>query len=79
VGDGIAGLIEAVRKREGQIHYIGVRHEEAAASMASGYAKLTDKLGVFGQHVFPLPPNQRSSEQLLIPPSSLAVFLSRTS
>jgi pyruvate dehydrogenase (quinone)/pyruvate decarboxylase len=46
VGNGIAGLIEAVRKREGQIQYIGVRHEEAAASMASGYAKLTGKLGV---------------------------------
>jgi pyruvate dehydrogenase (quinone) len=46
VGDGIAGLIEAVRKREGQIKYVGVRHEEAAAFMASGYAKLTGKLGV---------------------------------
>jgi pyruvate dehydrogenase (quinone) len=46
VGNGIAGLIEAVRKREGQIQYIGVRHEEAAAFMASGYAKLTGKLGV---------------------------------
>jgi pyruvate dehydrogenase (quinone) len=46
VGDGIAGLIEAERKREGQIQYIGVRHEEAAAFMASGYAKLTGKLGV---------------------------------
>ena len=46
VGDGIAGLIEALRKREGQIQYVGVRHEEAAAFMASGYAKLTGKLGV---------------------------------
>jgi pyruvate dehydrogenase (quinone)/pyruvate decarboxylase len=46
VGDGIAGLIEAVRKRAGQIKYVGVRHEEAAAFMASGYAKLTGKLGV---------------------------------
>jgi pyruvate dehydrogenase (quinone) len=35
-----------VRKREGQIQYIGVGHEEAAAFMASGYAKLTGKLGV---------------------------------
>jgi pyruvate dehydrogenase (quinone) len=46
VGDGIAGIIEAVRKRQGQIRYVGVRHEEAAAFMASGYAKLTGKLGV---------------------------------
>jgi pyruvate dehydrogenase (quinone) len=46
VGDGIAGIIEAVRKRQSQIRYVGVRHEEAAAFMASGYAKLTGKLGV---------------------------------
>jgi pyruvate dehydrogenase (quinone) len=46
VGDGIAGIIEAVRKRQDRIHYVGVRHEEAAAFMASGYAKLTGKLGV---------------------------------
>src|ERR1700735_1987075 len=46
VGDGMAGLIEAVRKREGQIQYVGVRHEESAAFMASGYAKLTGRLGV---------------------------------
>lgn len=46
VGDGIAGIIEAVRKRQDRIRYIGVRHEEAAAFMASGYAKLTGKLGV---------------------------------
>lgn len=46
VGDGIAGIIEAVRKRQDRIRYIGVRHEEAGAFMASGYAKLTGKLGV---------------------------------
>jgi pyruvate dehydrogenase (quinone) len=46
VGDGIAGIIEAIRKRQDRLRYIGVRHEEAAAFMASGYAKLTGKLGV---------------------------------
>jgi pyruvate dehydrogenase (quinone) len=46
VGDGIAGIIEALRKRQDRIRYVGVRHEEAAAFMASGYAKLTGKLGV---------------------------------
>ena len=46
VGDGIAPVIEAIRKRQDKIRYIGVRHEEAAAFMASGYAKLTGKLGV---------------------------------
>jgi pyruvate dehydrogenase (quinone) len=46
VGDGINPIIEALRKRQDQIHFIAVRHEEAAAFMASGYAKHTGKLGV---------------------------------
>ena len=46
VGDGINPIIEALRKREGKIRFIAVRHEEAAAFMASGYAKHTGKLGV---------------------------------
>jgi len=46
VGDGINPLIEALRKRQDQIRFIAVRHEEAAAFMASGYAKHTGKLGV---------------------------------
>src|ERR1700761_7522497 len=46
VGDGINSIIEALRKRQDQIKYIGVRHEEAAAFMASGYAKHTGRLGV---------------------------------
>jgi pyruvate dehydrogenase (quinone) len=39
VGDGINPIIEALRKREDRIRFIAVRHEEAAAFMASGYAK----------------------------------------
>ncbi|MHB8283324.1 MAG: thiamine pyrophosphate-dependent enzyme [Caulobacteraceae bacterium] len=46
VGDGIGPLIEAIRKRQDRIRFIGVRHEEAAAFMASGFAKLTGRLGV---------------------------------
>ena len=46
VGDGINSIIEALRKRQDQIRYIGVRHEEAAAFMASGWAKHTGGLGV---------------------------------
>lgn len=46
VGDGINSIIEALRKRTDRIHYIGVRHEEAAAFMASGFAKHTGRLGV---------------------------------
>jgi pyruvate dehydrogenase (quinone) len=46
VGDGINSVIEALRKRQDRIRYIGVRHEEAAAFMASGFAKHTGRLGV---------------------------------
>src|SRR5580704_15727307 len=46
VGDGINSIIEALRKRRDRIRYIGVRHEEAAAFMASGFAKHTGRLGV---------------------------------
>ena len=45
-GDGINGIIEALRKRQNDIHFIQVRHEEAAAFMACGYAKYTGRLGV---------------------------------
>jgi pyruvate dehydrogenase (quinone) len=45
-GDGINGIMEALRKRKDQIRFIQVRHEESAAFMACGYAKYTGKLGV---------------------------------
>src|SRR5690349_16065604 len=45
-GDGINGLMEALRKRKDKIRFIHVRHEEAAAFMACAYAKYTGKLGV---------------------------------
>ncbi len=46
VGDGINPVIEALRQRRGQIAFVGVRHEEAAAFMASGMAKHGDRLGL---------------------------------
>jgi pyruvate dehydrogenase (quinone) len=46
VGDGVNPIYEALRKRQDKIRLITVRHEEAAAFMASGYAKATGKLGV---------------------------------
>ncbi len=46
VGDGVNPIFEALRKRQNEIRIITVRHEEAAAFMASGYAKCTGKLGV---------------------------------
>src|SRR5207253_5322680 len=45
-GDGINGIMEALRTRQEQIKFIQVRHEESAAFMACGYAKVTGKLGV---------------------------------
>jgi len=45
-GDGINGIMEALRKRQDKIRFIHVRHEEAAAFMACGYAKFTGRLGV---------------------------------
>jgi pyruvate dehydrogenase (quinone) len=45
-GDGINGIMEALRKRQDTIRFVQVRHEEAAALMACGYAKVTGKLGV---------------------------------
>jgi pyruvate dehydrogenase (quinone) len=45
-GDGINGIIEALRKRRDDIRFVQTRHEEAAAFMACGYAKWTGRLGV---------------------------------
>src|ERR687885_2654637 len=45
-GDGINGIMEALRKRQDRIRFVQVRHEEAAAFMACGYAKFTGRLGV---------------------------------
>lgn len=45
-GDGINGMMEALRKRREKIKFILVRHEEGAAFSAVGYAKFTGRLGV---------------------------------
>jgi pyruvate dehydrogenase (quinone) len=45
-GDGINGIFEALRVRQEKIKFIQVRHEEAAAFAACGYAKYTGRLGV---------------------------------
>jgi pyruvate dehydrogenase (quinone)/pyruvate oxidase len=44
-GDGINGIMEALRQRQDKIRFIQVRHEESAALAACGYAKWTGKLG----------------------------------
>src|SRR5579862_7196744 len=45
-GDGINRIMEALRVRQDRIAFVQVRHEEAAAFMACGYAKYTGRLGV---------------------------------
>jgi pyruvate dehydrogenase (quinone)/pyruvate oxidase len=44
-GDGINGVFEALRKRQDEIKFVQVRHEEAAAYAACAYAKFTGRLG----------------------------------
>ncbi|MFC7061364.1 pyruvate oxidase [Halobacillus seohaensis] len=45
-GDSINELIEDLRKRQDDIRFIQVRHEETGALAAASYAKLTGNLGV---------------------------------
>ena len=45
-GDGINGIVEALRVRADSIRFIQVRHEESAAFMSCAFAKLTGRLGV---------------------------------
>src|SRR5678815_5331587 len=45
-GDGINGLMGALRKAEDKMEFIQVRHEENAAFMATAHAKFTDEVGV---------------------------------
>jgi pyruvate dehydrogenase (quinone) len=44
-GDGINGLMEAIRHRQERLKFIQVRHEESAALMACAHAKWTGRLG----------------------------------
>ncbi|MGK5740359.1 thiamine pyrophosphate-dependent enzyme [Micromonospora sp. URMC 103] len=45
-GDGINGLMEGFRRHRDRLRFVLVHHEEAAAFMATGYAKATGRLGV---------------------------------
>jgi thiamine pyrophosphate-dependent acetolactate synthase large subunit-like protein len=44
-GDGINGVMEAIRTRSDRVRFVQVRHEEAAAFMATAHAKVTGRLG----------------------------------
>jgi pyruvate dehydrogenase (quinone) len=45
-GDGVNGIFEALRTHQKKMKFIQVRHEEAAAFAACGYAKYSGRLGV---------------------------------
>ena len=45
-GDGINGIMEGLRRHKDRVRFVLVHHEEAAAFMATGYAKSTGRLGV---------------------------------
>src|SRR5579872_1344485 len=45
-GDGINGIMEGLRRCQDRVRFVLVHHEEAAAFMATGYAKSTGRLGV---------------------------------
>jgi pyruvate dehydrogenase (quinone) len=45
-GDGTKGIMEGLRRLEDRVRFVPAHHEEAAAFMATGYAKSTGRLGV---------------------------------
>src|SRR5256714_14763936 len=45
-GDGINGIMEGLRRHRDRVRFVLVHHEEAAAFMATGYAKSTGRIGV---------------------------------
>ncbi len=45
-GDGINGIMEGLRRCQERVRFFLVHHEEAAAFMATGFAKATGRLGV---------------------------------
>src|SRR5665213_2619717 len=45
-GDSVDGFLESLRTHQDKLRFVQVRHEEAAAFAACGYAKYTGRLGV---------------------------------
>src|SRR3954447_14556469 len=45
-GDGINGIMEGLRRHADRVRFVLVHHEEAAAFMATAYAKATGRIGV---------------------------------
>jgi glyoxylate carboligase len=66
-GDGINGVVEALRKNQDRIRFVQTRHEEAAAFAACGYAKVSGSLtlhfivnALWGRHMTKTLPNSRA-------------------
>ena len=45
-GDGINGILGALGRAQGRMHFVQARHEELAAFMACAHAKFTGDVGV---------------------------------
>jgi pyruvate dehydrogenase (quinone) len=45
-GDGINGILGAIQRRQDDLQFVQVRHEEMAAFMAGAHAKFTGEIGV---------------------------------
>jgi len=45
-GDGINGILGALRRHQDELRFVQTRHEEMASFMACGHAKFTGKVGV---------------------------------
>jgi pyruvate dehydrogenase (quinone) len=45
-GDGINGILGALRRHQDQLRFVQTRHEDMAAFMACGHAKFTGEVGV---------------------------------
>jgi pyruvate dehydrogenase (quinone) len=60
-GDGINGIMEGLRRHKDRIRFVLVHHEEAAAFMATGYAKSTGAIGGLSGDLrtWRSPPHQR--------------------
>jgi pyruvate dehydrogenase (quinone) len=45
-GEGISGIVEGLRRHQDRVRFFQVPDEEAAARLASGYARATGRIGV---------------------------------
>ena len=75
-GHGVNGVIEALRKRQDEVRFIQVRHEEASAYEATAYAKFTGSLGSLPLDLRARrhPPAERSLRRAVNPTTTVIGF-----